>query len=128
MAAPSPIASSEAFHITGGTEQTVLGGAGALVRVRDDAYVIVRNTGGTNNVVFHLYTSPDGTNFSEIPMAYWNAGIPASTNPQPMPVPPASQRGEYLRVTASSTDSTIDVEIWVPELNRRSGGSMVRVQ
>lgn len=119
-----PVAKTSGFALTGGTEQTILGGVGALVRIQDDGYLLIRNTGGSSSLFF-VYTSSDGVNFQPIPDPYFGSdGIPAHTSPQPFPLPSPRYRGEYIRVTGNCAGSTTaDVEIYSVDIKLRAGAT-----
>lgn len=113
-----PAAKVAAFSLTGSTTQTIL----ASVRITDQGYILFRNLGAAI-AFFNVLTSTDGgVNFHNIPDPQLNTdGIPASTNVQPWPIPPPTERGDLLKITGKSAGTTVDVEVYMPDLRRRIG-------
>lgn len=122
----SPKYSTTSFTLNTGSYQTILGGVGALAKILDKGYVIFRNTGAAT-CFFKVQTSSDGTNFQDIPDPYLQSdGIPANTNPAPYPLPPPDARGEFIRIQGKcATSTTVDVELYQPDLSRRIGVGIV---
>lgn len=117
----TPVAKQLAFALSGGTEQTILGGAGALVRIPDDGYMVMRNSGAALAQIF-VYTSSDGVHFQPVPDPYFGGdGIPANTSPQSFPLPSPRYRGEFIRVTGQSAGTTVDIELYTAEVRLRAG-------
>lgn len=115
-----PVGIASAFHLIGNTTQVIL----AAVRVVDRGYIIVRNTGAVNSAILNILSSSDGgLNFHVIPDPHLDSdGVAPSTNVEPIALPLPVERGDLIKITGKSVDTTVDVEIYMPDVSRRRTG------